>query len=217
MSNTKIVPIEPTHVMLVAGVKAFQHAKFSGNDLEDWRAFYRAAISAAGSAVAPSLAEPVAQGEMPIDSQFNACCYKERCIINERSLAAAQTRLADLGQELADATEMLEKCNSKFIVELENERDELRRKLAKLDSENTQFRADCGKAMARIADLKSGIDEANKRWLSDRDRALAAESRIVEPERPDNASLSKLRGMAEGALGGKSSSEYIDMVRNADW
>lgn len=37
------------------------------------------------------------------------------------------------------------------------------------------------------------------------------------PERTDKASLSRLRGMAEGALGGKSSTEYVDMVRNGDW
>ena len=37
------------------------------------------------------------------------------------------------------------------------------------------------------------------------------------PEHSDKASLSSLRGMAEGALGGKSSSEYVDMVRNGDW
>ncbi len=37
------------------------------------------------------------------------------------------------------------------------------------------------------------------------------------PERSDKATLSNLRGIAEGALGKKSSSEYIDMVRNGDW
>jgi hypothetical protein len=39
----------------------------------------------------------------------------------------------------------------------------------------------------------------------------------VLPERTDKTSLSSLRGMAAGALGDKSSTEYIDMVRNGDW
>lgn len=37
------------------------------------------------------------------------------------------------------------------------------------------------------------------------------------PERSDRVSLSSLRGIAAGALGDKSSTEYIDMVRNGDW
>lgn len=37
------------------------------------------------------------------------------------------------------------------------------------------------------------------------------------PERSDKPSLSSLRGMAAGALGEKSSTEYVDMVRNGDW
>ena len=37
------------------------------------------------------------------------------------------------------------------------------------------------------------------------------------PEQTDKASLSSLRGMAVGALGDQSSSEYVDMVRNGDW
>lgn len=36
-------------------------------------------------------------------------------------------------------------------------------------------------------------------------------------ERTGKAPLSSLRGMAEGALGGKSSTEYVDKVRNGDW
>ena len=39
----------------------------------------------------------------------------------------------------------------------------------------------------------------------------------VLPEQTDKHSLSKLRGMASGALGDKSSTEYVDMVRNGDW
>ena len=47
---------------------------------------------------------------------------------------------------------------------------------------------------------------------------LVKVSRIeVMPERSDNASLSGLRGMAAGALADKSSTEYVDMVRNGDW
>jgi hypothetical protein len=43
-------------------------------------------------------------------------------------------------------------------------------------------------------------------------------SRIEKlPEKSDGKSLLSLRGIATGALGGKSSTEYIDMVRNGDW
>jgi hypothetical protein len=39
----------------------------------------------------------------------------------------------------------------------------------------------------------------------------------VLPERSDASALSKLRGIASGSLGDKSSTEYIDSVRNGDW
>jgi hypothetical protein len=39
----------------------------------------------------------------------------------------------------------------------------------------------------------------------------------ILPERSDKASLSNIRGIATGALGGMSSTEYVDMVRNGDW
>ena len=39
----------------------------------------------------------------------------------------------------------------------------------------------------------------------------------VLPERSPAASLSNLRGIAAGALGNKSSTEYVDGVRNGDW
>lgn len=39
----------------------------------------------------------------------------------------------------------------------------------------------------------------------------------VLPDRSDKSSLSSLRGIAAGALRGKSSTEYVDMVRNGDW
>lgn len=37
------------------------------------------------------------------------------------------------------------------------------------------------------------------------------------PEHSDRSALANLRGIAAGALGDKSSAEYIDMVRNGDW
>lgn len=39
----------------------------------------------------------------------------------------------------------------------------------------------------------------------------------VLPERSDAPTLSSLRGIATGAYGGISSSEYVDKVRNGDW
>lgn len=39
----------------------------------------------------------------------------------------------------------------------------------------------------------------------------------VLPERSDAPTLSSLRGIASGAYGGLSSSEYVDKVRNGDW
>jgi len=39
----------------------------------------------------------------------------------------------------------------------------------------------------------------------------------VLPEKSDSAGLSKLRGMAAGALGGMSSTEYVELVRNGGW
>lgn len=39
----------------------------------------------------------------------------------------------------------------------------------------------------------------------------------ILPDRSDKSSLSSLRGIAAGALRGKSSTEYVDMVRNGDW
>lgn len=39
----------------------------------------------------------------------------------------------------------------------------------------------------------------------------------VLPERSDAPSLSSLRGIATGAYGGLSSSEYVEKVRNGDW
>ena len=39
----------------------------------------------------------------------------------------------------------------------------------------------------------------------------------VLPERSDAPTLSSLRGIATGAYGGLSSSEYVDKVRNGDW
>lgn len=47
---------------------------------------------------------------------------------------------------------------------------------------------------------------------------LVKVSRIeAMPEKSDKASLSSLRGIAPDALGGMSSTEYIDKVRNGDW
>ena len=39
----------------------------------------------------------------------------------------------------------------------------------------------------------------------------------VLPEKSDRPSLSSLRGMAPGAYGGLSSTDYVDKVRNGDW
>ena len=43
----KLVPVEPTPHMLKSGVHAFQHARQSDDNLDDWRANYRAMLAAA--------------------------------------------------------------------------------------------------------------------------------------------------------------------------
>lgn len=82
----------------------------------------------------------------------------------------------------------------------------------------------CHFAQGMLADAISGI----KRFVrisgelhykkTEKFPHLVKVARIdVLPERSDTSSLSNLRGIAAGVLGDKSSTEYVDMVRNGDW
>ncbi len=92
----------------------------------------------------------------------------------EGGLSAAKSRIAELEAQLADANEMLEKCNSKFIVALEAEVTRLKAAMDEYSENEMLLIERCAKVCERQGKERGECPEMPE-YCADAIRAMIAE------------------------------------------